>query len=274
MANLLKTACVQMTSGGDINANLEKAGMLIRQAAAKGAGFIATPENTCHIRPLSSLDIDLAMSGDDHIGIPFFSDIAKELGVTLLIGSMLVKSLDGKAYNCSFLFSNDGSLAATYDKIHLFDVELECGEKHCESKTIKAGDKAVIAQINDDFTLGMSICYDLRFAHLYRDMAKAGANILSVPAAFTLPTGRAHWEVLLRARAIETGCYVIAPAQFGEHDGGRNTYGNSMIIDPWGHILSQKDAGEGIIYADLDVKQVNKARAAIPALKHDRKYSL
>ncbi len=270
MADLLKVACVQMTSGGDINVNLDNAGSFIRQAASNGAAFIATPENTCHMRPL---DVPLVISEDDHIGIAFFSDLAKELEITLLIGSMLVKSLDGKAYNSSFLFSKDGTLSATYDKIHLFDVCLGAGEKYRESDDIKAGERAVTSQITDDFTLGMSICYDLRFAHLYRDMAKSGANILSVPAAFTVPTGRAHWEVLLRARAIETGSYVIAPAQFGNHEGGRKTYGHSMIIDPWGQVLAQKQAGQGIIYADLDVEQVNKARAAIPALKHDRKYT-
>ncbi len=274
MANLLKVACVQMTSGQDIEKNLEKAGGLIRQASNDGAGFVATPENTCHMRSKSEQGLYKVMAQDDHIGVPFFSDLAAELGITILAGSMLVKSLDGKAHNRSFLFAKDGVLTATYDKIHLFDVSLDKDEEYSESDYIKAGDKAVTAKINDDFTLGMSICYDLRFAHLYRDMAKASANILSVSAAFTLPTGIAHWEVLLRARAIETGCYVIAPAQFGEHEGGRKTYGHSMIIDPWGRIMSQKQTGEGVIYADLDINQVNKARNSIPALKHDRKYSI
>lgn len=262
-----------MTSGADINANLEKAGKLIRLATSKGANFIATPENTCHIRSLDAPFVMLEADQDDHIGIAFFSDLAKELEITLLIGSMLVKSLDGKTYNSSFLFSCDGTLSATYDKIHLFDVDLDTGESHRESDYIKAGERAVSSKINDDFTLGMSICYDLRFAHLYRDLAKASANILSVPAAFTVPTGQAHWEVLLRARAIETGSYVIAPAQSGEHEGGRKTYGHSMIIDPWGQILAQKEEGQGIICADINIEQVNKARAAIPALKHDRDYT-
>ncbi len=270
MADLLKVACVQMTSGADIKQNLEDAASLIREAASRGAEFIATPENTCHMRPIDGKPS--IISEDDHIGISFFATLAKELDIVLLIGSMLVKSLDGKAYNSSFLFSKNKGLSATYDKIHLFDVDLPTGESHRESDYIKAGDRAVVARIDDNFTLGLSICYDLRFPHLYRDIAKSGANILSVPAAFTMPTGRAHWEVLLRARAIETGSYVIAPAQAGEHEGGRKTYGHSMIIDPWGKILAQQELGQGVITADLNIEQVEKARTAIPALRHDRGY--
>ncbi len=271
MANLLKTACVQMTSGQDVKVNLEKARELIRQAVANGAELVATPENTCQMR---SMDKPLPPSKDDDIAIAFFASLAKELDITLLIGSMLINNGDEKSYNRSFLFFNDGDIAATYDKIHLFDINMGAGETYGESAYIKAGYKAVTAKINDDFTLGMSICYDLRFAHLYRDMAKSGANILSVPAAFTVPTGQVHWEVLLRARAIETGSYIIAPAQVGEHYKGRRTYGHSMIIDPWGRILAQKKLGQGIIYADLDINQVNKVRSSIPALKHDRNYSI
>ncbi len=264
MAKLLKVACVQMTSGGDIDVNLENAVSLIRRAASMGAKFIATPENTCY---MNALDAPFVMPKDEQAETSLFSALAKELGITLLIGSMLVKASDNKAFNRSFLFSKSGEIIATYDKIHLFDVDLPTGESHRESDYIKAGEHAVTAPITDDFTLGASICYDLRFPHLYRNLAKSGANILSVPAAFTVPTGQAHWEVLLRARAIETGSYVIAPAQVGEHDGGRKTYGHSMIIDPWGGILAQQESGQGVIIADLDIEQVNKARTAIPALK-------
>ncbi len=272
MADTLKVACVQMTSSADIEGNLKKAEHLIRAAVEQGANFVATPENTCHIRSEAELKLESAQAQEDHIGVPFFASLAKELNITLLIGSMTIKHDSKKLLNRSFLFSADGKLSATYDKIHLFDVQLANGETYCESDVMDAGSNAVTSKLNDDFTAGLSICYDLRFAGLYRDLAKGGANILCVPAAFTVPTGKAHWEVLLRARAIETGCYVIAPAQVGEHEGGRKTYGHSMIIDPWGQVLAQKESGEGIIISDINIYQVNKARTAIPALEHDRNY--
>lgn len=275
MADILKVACVQMTSSPDIQENLEKAAHFIREAAAHGATFVVTPENTCHIRTPAELKLDSAKSQDAHVGVPFFAALARELGIKLLIGSMAVKEAEGeKLLNRSFLFSPDGRVQATYDKIHLFDVDLPNGETYCESDVMASGNVAVIANIDDDFTAGLSICYDLRFACLYRSLAQGGANVLCVPAAFTVPTGQAHWETLLRARAIETGSYVIAAAQVGEHEGGRKTYGHSIIIDPWGSIIAQADEEEGVILADFDVASVRKARSAIPALKHDRDYTI
>ena len=270
----LKVACIQMTSGPAIQENMVKAGEMIEQAAIQGAQFIATPENTGRMLHSYERKLSDTTTQAENTAIPYFSDIVKNLGVTLLIGSMAVKVSDTQLKNRSFLFTPDGEVKTTYDKIHMFDVELPTGESHTESKVIKPGEEAIVTKINDDFTAGLSICYDLRFAYLYRSLARAGANILCIPAAFTVPTGKAHWEVLLRARAIETGSYVIAPAQVGEHDGGRKTYGHSLIIDPWGRILAQQEDGEGIIYATLNPEEVTKARNAIPALKHDRDYTV
>ncbi len=272
MASSLRIACIQMTSSTDMEGNLNRVEILIREAAAQGAYFIVTPENTCQIRFPSYKALENPYSQEDHPAVTLFSKLANELGVNLLIGSIIIKSSGGKLLNRSFLFSKSGNIIATYDKIHLFDVNLGGGETYCESDIIEAGGNAVIAPINDDFTIGMSICYDLRFAYLYRSLAQKGANIMCIPAAFTVPTGQAHWEVLLRARAIETGSYIIAAAQVGVHEGGRMTYGHSMVIDPWGRIITSQDESEGVIIADFNIGQVEKARASVPALEHDRDY--
>ena len=269
----MKVACIQLNSGPDIKANLEAAASLIRDAAGHGAVFIATPEITDQVVAGRADKLDQVFTQDNHPGVPFFGALAKELEITLLIGSMCVRVEPDKIANRSFLFSAGGDILATYDKIHLYDVDLPSGETHRESKIFTAGERAVIADTLHA-KIGMSVCYDLRFPHLYRDLAKAGAQILTIPAAFTVPTGRAHWEVLLRARAIETGSFVLAPAQSGDHAGARNTYGHSMIVGPWGDILAQRsESGEGFITADLHLDDVIKARDAIPALKHDREYS-
>ncbi len=267
----LKTACIQMTSGPEISENLKQAEGLIRSAVAQGARFVATPENTDVMRRKAADRLAQAGSAETHPVIPFFARLAEELGIWLLIGSLGVKVSETQLANRSHLFSPDGRLAATYDKIHMFDVQLSREEFYNESKDNRAGTCAVVAEM-EGVRLGLSICYDVRFAYLYRELAKAGAQILSVPAAFTVPTGQAHWEVLLRARAIETGSFVVAPAQTGEHDGGRKTYGHAMIIGPWGEILAEAGQETGFIIADLDMMAVQKARMAIPALKHDREY--
>ncbi len=278
MSTSIKVAAIQMTSSSDVDENLDKAEEFIRQGVANGANFILTPENTCSIRYLVDNDLDGGFSIDTHPAIPRFSALSKELNITLVIGSISVKLEDegkgNKRYNRAIVFSPYGKIKAIYNKIHLFDVQIPNGEIHKESNSIKAGDEAVIVNINNSFSAALSICYDLRFPHLYRDLAKAGANIICVPAAFTVVTGKAHWEILLRARAIETGSYVIAAAQTGEHEGGRKTYGHSMIIDPWGRILAQKEDGEGIIYANLEKEKINRARNIIPALIHDRDYKV
>lgn len=273
MEQKLKAACIQMSSGPVITGNLDEAEKLIRQAAAQGAKFIATPENTCHIRMPSVEKLNSAPAQEDHPGLPRFSALAKELGVWILIGSMAVKASEDKLYNRSFLFDDQGNLAAHYDKIHLFDVVLSEKEKYGESEVIEPGTEAVVAWTPWG-GMGMSICYDLRFAYLYRDLAKAGAGILLIPAAFTVPTGKAHWETLLRARAIETGSFVIAPGQTGEHEGGRKTWGHSLIIDPWGKILAEGGEKVGVVTAELDLSEVEAARTRIPSLLHDRKYKV
>ena len=269
MPDVIKAACVQLNSGPDIDENLKAAEEYIRESAGQGAGFIATPEMTDSLRRyVRDKRADASDKPEQH-----FSALAKELGVWLLLGSAGVKISDDKLANRSMLFAPDGTCKAHYDKIHMFDVTLSRAEFYKESSEYEAGDRAVIADC-DDFKVGMGVCYDLRFPHLWRDLAKNGAQILTAPAAFTVPTGEAHWEVLLRARAIETGSYVIAPGQVGEHEAGRLTYGHSMIISPWGEILAEKGEGTGIIIADLDLNKVEEARKQIPALTHDRDYKI
>lgn len=266
----IRTAIIQLNAKPAIEDNLREAEALIRAAAKDGAKLIATPENTCRMR--ASVPDKLATSHDEasHPAIPHFAKLAKDLGVTLLVGSISSIRDGEKLANRSFLFRKDGSIAAKYDKLHMFDVDLPNGEKYRESDTNRAGDKAVLGEA-DDLKIGMSVCYDIRFPQLYRKLAKQGAEILAIPSAFTVPTGKAHWHVLLRARAIENGGFVVAPAQVGEHEGGRSTWGHSMIVDPWGKVLIeiQKDTA-GFACADLDLTEVAKARGAIPSLTHDR----
>lgn len=274
MTNALKVSCIQLDSGADIADNITVTGGFIREAASSGSRFIATPEVTDQVISNRAEKLDQMHREADHPAVAAFSTLAGELGITLLIGSICIKREDGKMANRSFLFGQDGSIRARYDKIHMYDVDLPTGESHRESKVFEPGTQTNIIPLEGGFTLGTSICYDLRFPHLFRDMAKKGANIFTIPAAFTVPTGQAHWEVLMRARAIESGSFVMAPAQSGDHQGARKTYGHSMIIGPWGEILAMKESGIGVISAELDLAAVEKARAAIPALTHDREYAI
>lgn len=269
----MKIALIQLNSGPTIAGNLEPTATLIREAASNGATFIATPENTCRMAKDNDQRWAESFEEKDHPAIPFYAALAKELTVTLLIGSLSSIRVGDKLANRSYLFAPDGTIKASYDKIHLFDVDLENGETYRESDLIRAGDKLVAGDI-DGIPIGLTICYDMRFPHLYRELGKKGVSIITVPAAFTVPTGKAHWETLLRARAIENGVYVVAPAQGGVHASGRATYGHSMVVDPWGHVIARKaDDSAGILYADIDPDAVKKARTAIPSLKHDRIYS-
>jgi len=266
----LDIALVQMRSGIDPEANIKDAIRLIRDAAATGAQLVATPETTHLVQKNAAEAFKVLHAPETEPALPAFSALARELGITLLIGSLAVRTPDGRAANRSFLFGPDGALLATYDKAHMFDVGLGKGENYRESDNYAPGDRLVVAD-TAGARLGLSICYDVRFAYLYRRLAKAGAQILTVPAAFTRPTGRAHWEVLLRARAIETGSYVIAPAQSGLHEDGRKTWGHSMIIGPWGEVVAvRKDAEPGVLSARIDLDKVAEARRRIPALEHDR----
>jgi predicted amidohydrolase len=269
---MLKVGLVQLRTPADQAAALAQAEPLVREAAAKGAQLIATPEGTNILqRREADLFERLAPMGEDPAVIGLIR-LAEELGVWLLIGSALVKRQDGKAANRSILVRPDGAMAATYDKLHMFDVDLPTGERHRESSTYEAGERAVVTSAAGA-KLGLTICYDLRFPTLHRALARAGAEVLTVPSAFTRPTGEAHWEVLLRARAIETGSFVIAPAQGGTHEDGRATWGHSMVVAPWGEVIALADHDEPmVVMADLDLAEVARARAAIPALANERAF--
>lgn len=267
----VKAAVIQLNAGPVIEDNLRAAEALIRAAAKDGATLIATPENTCRMRAKVEDKLATSFFEPEHPAVPFFAKLAKELKVTLIIGSISsIKVEEGRLANRSFVFTEEGLMAAAYDKIHMFDVDLPNGDKYRESDTNRPGDRCVLAEA-DGLKIGLSVCYDVRFAHLYRTLAKQDAQILSIPAAFTVPTGQAHWEILLRARAIENGAFVLAAAQGGTHEGGRATYGHSMIIAPWGEILAEiQGDGPGFATAELDLELVDKARTSIPALTHDR----
>jgi predicted amidohydrolase len=272
MSATFKVACIQLNAARDIAPNIAAASALIRQARARGAQFILTPENTGMIEPKRPQMLEKARAEAEHPALPAFSALAAELGVWLLIGSLQIKLDAATCANRSFLFDDRGRTVARYDKIHMFDVDLQGGESYRESKTFRPGERAVLADTPWG-KVGLTVCYDLRFAYLYRALAQAGASFLTVPSAFTVPTGQAHWHTLLRARAIETGSYVFAAAQCGEHAEGRKTYGHSLIVAPWGEILADGGDAPGIITADIDPAKVAEARAMIPALTHDRRFS-
>lgn len=254
-----------MRSGVDIAANIAAASDLIRAAHAEGAQLICTPEMTHFLQKEAELLRRDVRKMDDDLGVKAFSELADEFSIHLLIGSLAVQTEVGHIANRSLLFTPDGSLTAQYDKIHLFEAALSKTESYREADTYIAGNEAVIASV-DQLNLGLSICYDLRFPALYGAYAQAEVDMIAAPSAFTVATGKAHWESLLRARAIETGAYIIAPAQGGIHEDGRKTWGRSMIIGPWGEIVSALDHDRpGYIVADIDPTAVTKARSRVPA---------
>ena len=265
-------ACVQVSAGPEIGPNLEAAATLVRRARDAGADFITLPENVSLIVQGRAKVLARVRPEADHPALPWFRELARETGAWLLVGSLGILLEDGRVANRGFLIDSGGEIQARYDKIHMFDVDLPNGESYRESATFRPGERAVIGQTPWG-GLGMTICYDLRFAHLFRALAQGGAGIITVPAAFTAPTGRAHWHTLLRARAIETGCFVIAPAQCGVHDEGRLTYGHSLIIGPWGEILAEAGEQPGVITARMDMARVAECRAMVPALRHDRAFT-
>lgn len=272
MRETIRAACVQLRSSDDVQENLKTASAFIREAHGKGARFIGTPENTCLMAPDGGAKLEKSFPEDKDPALPAFQRLAEELGIWLLIGSLAIKVSDTKTANRSYLIGPEGRILGRYDKIHLFDVNLPSGESYRESNTVAPGSGAVVVSLLWG-KVGMTVCYDLRFPQLYRALAKAGADILTVPAAWTETTGKVHWQVLVRARAIETGCFVFAPTQGGLHANGRRTYGHSMIVSPWGDVLAEGGTDPGIIMADLDLNAVNDARARIPALQHDRPYA-
>lgn len=266
-----RVACVQLRSTDDVAENIVLTTALVRQAKALGAQFVATPENTTLMAPDGGAKIERSFAESDDPAIPAFRMLAEELGIWLLVGSLAIKVGESQTANRSYLFDPTGKVAARYDKIHLFDVDLPSGEQYRESKTVAAGGQVVTAALEWG-TLGLSICYDLRFPQLYRAMAKRGAFMLAVPSAFTETTGKAHWHVLLRARAIENGAFVIAPAQGGTHANGRKTYGHSLIVSPWGEVMAEAGVDPGVIVADIDPQASAHARSRIPSLMHDRAF--
>jgi predicted amidohydrolase len=271
-ARKLHVACVQLRSTDDVQENIALTSALIRAAHKDGAQFIATPENTTLMAPDGGAKLERSFAESDDPAIPAFARLAEELGVWLLIGSLAIKVSDNKTANRSFLFDPKGRIEARYDKIHLFDVNLPSGETYRESNTVAPGGEAVVVSLPMT-RLGLSVCYDLRFPHLYRTLAKGGAEILTVPSAFTETTGKAHWHVLLRSRAIENGCFVMAPAQGGVHANGRRTYGHSLIIGPWGDILAEGGIDPGVVAAEIDLDDIAAARSRVPSLRHDRPFS-
>ena len=273
----MKAGLVQLCSSDQPLANIPVTEGFIRDAAARGAGFVLTPEVTNIISADRAHQQQvLAFEAEDPT-LARLRMVADELNIWLLIGSLALKTgdADGRFANRSFLIAPDGKIVAKYDKIHMFDVDVTKEETFRESAGFRPGDRAVLA--GTDFAkIGMTICYDLRFPHLHRDLAKAGADIITEPAAFSPVTGAAHWHVLLRARAIETGCYVLAPAQCGTHavqtGKPRSTYGHSLAVAPWGEVLADGGTEPGVTVVDIDLAQVASARKRVPALTHDRAY--
>jgi predicted amidohydrolase len=272
MTNCVKAACIQVNASNDMDRNIQAAAALACDARAAGAELVVMPENVSMMEWGRANILAKAMPEDSHKALQAFKELAGETGLWLHTGSLAVLlPEEEKVANRSYVLSPSGEIVAVYDKIHMFDVDLGEGEVYRESATFAPGREAVLAA-TPWAPIGMSICYDLRFPQLYRTLAQAGAQILVVPAAFTRITGKAHWHVLLRARAIETGSFVLAPAQCGEHAGGRQTFGHTLIVSPWGAILA--DAGEqpGYIMANLDLDQVAEARGKVPSLEHDRAF--
>jgi predicted amidohydrolase len=271
----LDIALVQLRTPALPKAALEHAEPLIREAAAKGAKLILTPEGSNFLQQNRARRAEILRTQGDDPAVLGLRALAKDLGVWLLIGSAIVaceEADEARAANRSMLVDPEGGVQATYDKLHVYDVDLPTGERHRESEAIRPGRRATVAETPWGL-LGLTICYDVRFPHLYRALARAGAEMIAVPAAFTVPTGQAHWEVMLRARAIETGCFVLAPAQGGQHEDGRRTYGHSMVINPWGQVIAAaEDDRPQVVMATIDLDEVAAARAAIAQLQHDREF--
>ncbi len=275
MSGGLDIALIQTRTPATATGALAHVEPLIRQAAREGARFILTPEGTNLLEQRRDKRGQAITDEHQDAAVIGLRHLAAELGVWLLIGSAIVKSGhagDDRAANRSLLVDAHGTIAARYDKLHVFDVDLPNGERYRESATVRPGDGAAIADTPWG-RLGLSVCYDIRFPHLFRQLGKAGACMIAVPAAFTVPTGQAHWETLLRARAIETGCFVLAPAQGGTHEDGRKTWGRSTVVGPWGEVIAKADHDEPcVLHAKLDMSAVEKARASVPQLLHDREF--
>jgi predicted amidohydrolase len=272
MSTPFNLALIQTNSGNQVAPNVAIVSDMIREARAGGADLVMLPETVSLMETRSKLVFEQVRPQDEDEALKAFRALADELGIWLHTGSLPIKLSDIKIANRSFLIDPSGAIKATYDKIHMFDVDLPGGETYRESKNYQPGERAVVADLPWG-RLGLTICYDLRFPHLYRALAKAGADFICVPAAFTKVTGEAHWHVLLRARAIETGCFVFAAAQTGTHQNGRQTFGHSLVIAPWGEVIADGGEEVGIVTARIDPAAVAEARGRVPSLTHDRDYA-
>ena len=272
-ASTFRVGLIQTRAGEQPAANLDTVVKLIGEAKAGGASYVQTPEMTNIM--VASRDKLLAaiVPEENDASLATFRELARKLGIYLHIGSLAVKATADKAANRSFLINPQGEIAACYDKIHMFDVDLANGESYRESRSYRPGEQAVLHDLPWG-RLGLTICYDLRFPSLYRALGEAGASFLAIPSAFTRQTGEAHWHVLNRARAIENGCYVMAAAQGGRHENGRETFGHSMVVDPWGKIVAEGGTEPGVVFAEIDPAEVAKARSRVPSLQHGRRFEV
>lgn len=272
-AGTFKAAMIQMRSGLNPTANVDDAVRLIGEAKSAGADYVLTPEMTNILAAKREQLFAAVVEEEADVSLATLRDLARKLGIYVHIGSLAIKISNDRAANRSFLIDANGDIAARYDKIHMFDVDLADGESYRESRNYRPGELAVLADLPWG-RLGLTVCYDLRFPALYRALAEAGATMLAIPSAFTKQTGEAHWHVLMRSRAIENGSFVLAAAQGGKHENGRETYGHSLIVDPWGRIIAEGGTEAGIIMAEIDPAEVAKARARIPSLQHGRRFEI
>jgi predicted amidohydrolase len=268
-----KAAMIQMRAGLSPAANLDDAARMISEAKSAGADYAQTPEMTNLLAANREQLFATIVEEERDASLAAYRELARKLGMFIHVGSMAIKVSHDKAANRSFLITPQGDIAARYDKIHMFDVDLGNGESYRESRNYSPGEQAVISSLPWG-VLGLTVCYDLRFPALYRALAEAGATMLAIPSAFTKPTGEAHWHVLMRARAIENGSFVLASAQAGKHESGRETYGHSIIVDPWGRVLAEGGTEPGVIMAEIDPAQVTKARSKVPSLQHGRRFEI
>lgn len=268
-----KAAMIQMRSGLKPSTNIDEAARLIGEARSAGADYVLTPEMTNILAAKREQLFAVVMEEEADASLATLRELARKLGIYVHIGSLAIKVSHDRAANRSFLVDPKGNIVARYDKIHMFDVDLADGESYRESRNYRPGELAVLADLPWG-RLGLTVCYDLRFPALYRALAEAGATMLTIPSAFTKQTGEAHWHVLIRARAIENGSFVFAAAQGGKHENGRDTYGHSLIVDPWGRIIAEGGTEPGVVMAEIDPAQIANARARIPSLQHGRRFEV
>ncbi len=272
-ANNFKAAMIQMRSGLKPGDNVDNAVRMIGEAKAAGADYVQTPEMTNILAAKREQLFAAVVEEEKDASLATLRELARKLGIYVHIGSLAIKISPDRAANRSFLIDPKGEIVTRYDKIHMFDVDLAGGESYRESRNYRPGELAVLADLPWG-RLGLTVCYDLRFPALYRALAEAGATMLAIPSAFTKQTGEAHWHVLMRARAVENGCFVFAAAQGGKHENGRETFGHSLIVDPWGSIIAEGGTEPGVVMAEIDPEEVAKARARIPSLQHGRRFEI